>query len=462
MKHLYLLILFLLLAASSFSKKKEELQKYNENYRSQYHFSPVLNKMGNPLSVVLIDSVYHLYFQYNPHNLMDAYFNTGHATSKDLLHWKQHELVFEQVEGISDSMHLVPWWGSMQTIDGELSAWMNRWDEGIVKTSGSDGFVWNAEVKTVGTEQFKQCEPYVFWHEPTQKWIMFVYNRPEKSMHIMRSDDGSRWDEINQFNYNYGFPQMIELPVDRKADNTRWVLFTEKGTYIIGQFDGENFELETSVKMLNNGSNTGSTVVFYDKAKQRHVAMLNVQSEQHADMAANGQLTFPAKLALRELNSGIELFVEPLSEITSLFGKEYSWEDEKVYPGLKNNILKRIKGSEFHLKALIENLNSDRFGFLIRSGRNNQGIEVSYNAKKQIITVMNAQIPYEMKGNSIEIELLIDRSMLEVYLDGGRYVFSEAIAPSPEATGYELFTTGGEIMVKWMKVHPLNSVWKQQ
>jgi fructan beta-fructosidase len=462
MKQALLSILFILLTGIAFSQRKNDVIKYNETYRNQIHFSPEINKMANPIGIWMADSVYHLYYQYNPHNLFDGYINWGHATSTDLIHWEQQALAIEQPASVSDSMLQTPWWGSVQGKDSIAHAWLNRWDDGIYKTQSKDGFKWETEIPTQGTGHLKKSEPHVFWYEPDNKWVMIAYNRNTSTMHILNSSDGIAWDETSSFNYNFGFPQLMKLTVDRKPDEARWVLITERCTYIIGSFNGKTFEIETPVKQFNQLKNAGGTILFNEKAKHRVIAFTGLKSEQLADIASNGLLTFPTEVTLHNYLSGIELQHKPIVGIDQLLDKTKKWEERKVYPGINNNILKSIKGTEFHIKGSITNINSDIFGFLFRVDREKRGAEISFNAKRGMITVLNNQFDFSPENNKIEFEIIIDRSTIELYLDGGKYVCSGSFAPSPDAIRHEFFTSGGEVMIDWLEVSQLKSIWNKK
>ncbi|MFA9388160.1 MAG: glycoside hydrolase family 32 protein [Prolixibacteraceae bacterium] len=462
MKYILLLLFVINFSSAAFSKKKEENTKFDEIYRAQYHFSPNINKMGNPISVWFSDSTYKMVFQQNPYNLLPGFINWGLASSSDLLLWDEKGLVIEQPGELGDSMLQVPWFGSVCKNKDGLIAWVNRWNDGIYQTKSADGMTWSDEVKTKGTEKLANSEPQVFWYEATQKWVMVVFERETTTMFILNSSDGIDWEQTSTFNFTLGFPQLFELPVDRKADDTRWVLATEKGTYMLGKFDGKVFNLETSIRKFNNSTKIGASTFFKDPKTGNTIGFSSLIGAQMADLPSNGQLSFPMNFALHQFEHGIELLQTPIGALESLHGKPDSWEAKKIYPGLKNNLLKGVKGKSLHMKAVIDILSCDQFGFLIRSNKMQEGTEISYNVKKAQFNFLGTQLDYQPVNKKIEIELLIDRSSIEVLIDGGRYVMSYPFEPSPEALQYELFTVGGEIMVDHLDVFPLKSVWRTE
>ena len=46
---------------------------YDEPYRPQYHFSPQMHFMNDPNGLVFFKGLYHLYYQYNPTQLVNDF-----------------------------------------------------------------------------------------------------------------------------------------------------------------------------------------------------------------------------------------------------------------------------------------------------------------------------------------------------------------------------------------------------
>ena len=59
-----------------------------EVYRPAYHHTPVWGWMNDPNGMFYQNGVWHLYFQYNPYGSTWENLSWGHATSRDLVHWK--------------------------------------------------------------------------------------------------------------------------------------------------------------------------------------------------------------------------------------------------------------------------------------------------------------------------------------------------------------------------------------
>ena len=112
MKRISFILFFLFFVNYLFSANRGSESWMNEPFRPQFHFSPPENRMGSPISIIRIDTVYHLFYQWNPHNLQQGYMNWGHATSTDLVKWNFDSISVTAPAVNADSMDLSPWWGT--------------------------------------------------------------------------------------------------------------------------------------------------------------------------------------------------------------------------------------------------------------------------------------------------------------------------------------------------------------
>jgi beta-fructofuranosidase len=60
----------------------------DDHHRPRYHVSPPANWLNDPNGLIHHDGVYHLFYQYNPAGPAHGTIHWGHATSEDLVHWR--------------------------------------------------------------------------------------------------------------------------------------------------------------------------------------------------------------------------------------------------------------------------------------------------------------------------------------------------------------------------------------
>jgi len=59
------------------------------------------------------------------------------------------------------------------------------------------------------------------------------------------------------------------------------------------------------------------------------------------------------------------------------------------------------------------------------------------------------------------LRVLVDRSSLELFIDGGNLCMAFCFTPSAEDRGLELFVEGAPLQLISLKLHPLRSSWEK-
>ena len=451
----FLFFSMLLLASEHEGPKSES----DGIYFPKVHFAPATNRMGTPISIVQKDGKQFLYYQYNPNNFENAYYNWGSATSEDGIHWNTENIVISQKEGIADKNENSPVWGTAANIDGSIQAIYNRWNEGLFSYKLTNNS--SEELLSQKTELLN-AEPFIFKYKPKDVWVMVSFNRADSILQIFNSDDLHNWTLKSAFQYEFGFPALYELSVKHQPELKKWVLITEGATYQVGDFDGEKFTSDGSILKFDYGRNLGGSVCLPNANHESLVVYTEMKHQDNQLLTSSGMLSFPSTLTLNEDDGKFILYKQPVEAINQLFLKGTEWVDRKIYPGIKNNLLARTKGDCFYMDGTIDIATCNIWGLGIRGTRTEIANELSYVVQKGIFSAMGTGINYIPEDKKIEFKIIIDRSSIEIYLDEGKYCISSTFFPDPEAKFYELLTRGGEIIVDQMRVYPLKSIWNQE
>jgi levanase/fructan beta-fructosidase len=86
-------------------------------------------------------------------------------------------------------------------------------------------------------------DPKVYWHEPTNAYIMVLY-LDNYDFAILRSKDLEQWDISQRLTLDKAWecPDLREIPVI--GEESRWMFWCADGYYFLGDFDGYTFQTD--------------------------------------------------------------------------------------------------------------------------------------------------------------------------------------------------------------------------
>jgi fructan beta-fructosidase len=264
-------------------------------YRPYIHFTPAKGWMNDPNGMFYKDGVYHLYFQHYPDSTVWGPMHWGHATSTDLMHWKEQPIaIYPDSIGLIFSgsavvdEHNTSGFGengkapivaifTQHNMQGEKNGSIDFQTQSIAY-SNDNGYTWkkyagNPVIKNPGIKDFR--DPKVIWYEPSKKWIMVLAIKNKVSFYS--SSNLKDWTKESDFGMGLGShdgvwecPDLFSLKYNGK---TYWVLTSSinpggpnKGSatqYFIGDFDGHTFKSNsTKTKWMDYGADNYAGVTF--------------------------------------------------------------------------------------------------------------------------------------------------------------------------------------------------------
>lgn len=267
--------------------------------RPLLHYTPEKGWMNDPNGLFYDKKadLWHIYFQYNPH---DPFWNQplywGHATSKDLTTWNHEKLAISpdrDDEGIFSGSIVIDHNNTSGFFDDSIDP-----DQRVVAiyTNNADiqtqdlaysldgGYTFtkfhNNPVLDVNSTQFR--DPKVFWHQHSNQWIMVVVKSQEYKVQIFGSPDLKDWKFHSNFTAGYpGFqfecPGLIEIPITG-TNESKWVMFIainpgspvggSTNQYFIGDFDGVEFKpIDHFTRFVDLGKDYYALQTFSDVEK---------------------------------------------------------------------------------------------------------------------------------------------------------------------------------------------------
>ncbi len=288
---------FYLIVALCFVIESAWCQVYSEPFRPQFHFSPKSGWIGDPTGAIKYDNNYRLFWW-------------GQAISQDLVYWDELGWAMRGDDG-----SFAYFTGSV-VVDPENTAGFNSNDTAMVAVytmhnhstgNQSQGISYSTDynkfdyypgnpVLDVNSTEFR--DPQVFWHEPTQKWVMLITKSLDRTIEFYSSDDLKSWTYLSTFGPMgarkevWEVPDLIQLPLDGDQGNLKWVLICGMGPnktqYYVGDFDGIRFTAdEITAKYLSEGYATDG-IIFEDF--ENGYGSWNIQGEAFGSEPASGKL----------------------------------------------------------------------------------------------------------------------------------------------------------------------------
>ena len=118
-----------------------------------------------------------------------------------------------------------------------------------------------------------------------------------------------------------------------------------------------------------------------------------------------------------------------------------------------------MKGDCFHIIGTFDLKSVNSFGFMVRNSKNNAGTEIRYDATKNTLSCLGKTAVLKPEDGKIKLEILLDRTSIELFGNDGRVVMSSCFTPEPDATEIVLYNTGGELLVDKLEIYPLKSIY---
>lgn len=440
----------------------EEL--YKEENRPQFHFSTQRGWINDPNGLIYYDGEFHLFYQHNPYERDWENMHWGHAVSQDLLHWTElPDALYPDRLGTMFSGSAVidydntsgfgkkntPAMVAIYTADSpekQVQCIAYSLDKGRTWTKYAKNPVIDSKAKWNSKDT---RDPKVFWYKPGNHWVMVLNERDGHS--IYTSKNLKEWNYESHVTGFWECPELFELPIDGDKSKTKWVMYGASGTYMLGSFDGKTFTPEAGKYYYTTGSIYAAQTYSNIPESDGRRIQIGWGRIPQPNMPFNNMMLLPTQLTLRTTKEGVRLFNNPIAEIETLFKPVRNW--TSLTADAANNNLK-----EFYTTKCLRIKTTFKLSHATSAGLNLFGQRViDYDMNSNLI---NGVFYSPQDRNSMELtaDIYIDKTSIEVFIDGGIYSYS--MGRSPRADNNEgLHFWGTNIEVKKLEVFSVESIW---
>lgn len=452
---------FLLLGCST-----DQSNKYSDH---RFHFIPESAVAGNPLALIRINNSYQLYYP------TDELTKIGWkiATSKDLMRW-------EYQQGFIPGCSEVPINNPKRILSAALiidskeealnknslllfkTSWPCELDPKSLFTepirSGDLGNTWvkTGQKVSINLELGRVKNPKIIYADHWKKWILLATT--DQKIHFFESIDLLKWNYISSFgpagntNLQWENPDLAQLSGQENELNKKWLLSVSTGhpagkgfsavQYFIGTFDGKSFQTDSFSEIpsfLDYGKDfvAGMIIQTNEIIKNNPVLLVGkignqLYNDELPDKRLNGMLSVPRRLKVKTEMNKIHLNQEPQIDFSSIEGS------------IPVQSINDLTGSiHADIEVAMDIFGKQKQGLqLLKTA--DQKVEIGFDPVHQEVYIDRTESGfigfhpnfagidrYRLNQNTqkIKLRILLDKNLIEVFIQNGEAVISSLIFP---------------------------------
>jgi sucrose-6-phosphate hydrolase SacC (GH32 family) len=179
----------------------------------------------------------------------------------------------------------------------------------------------------------------------------------------------------------------------------------------------------------------------------------------------------PRELTLERVDGELQLVQEPVDELKMLRHSPYK---AKSVPLNNTTRQLNVSGKALDIELDLSVSTADRAGIKVFTGDGEETV-IGYDATTRELYVDRtrsgnvdfhprfasvSRAPLDLaKKETLELRILVDHMLVEVFADDGRRVFTETVFPDTDSEGLEVFADGGRATVRDLRVWQMESIW---
>jgi beta-fructofuranosidase len=471
----------------------------SDRHRPTFHFSPPENFMNDPNGLCQWKGLYHLFYQFRGDG--EDRVHWGHAVSEDLVRWKDLPIALypDQEHDVFSGQTLVE--------DDRVIAAYHGTQAGNAIATASDYLLidWkknpnNPVIPIVPFDEetgapYRVFDPCIWKEDDGYYALSGTFKNGELSIdcegvdHLFHSTDLTNWEylgelisanRISEPGEDYAVPNF--WPIGNGKHMLLFFSHKRGGQYFVGDYDQANHKFTPDYHgRLNNGplaigSLHAPSATIDDSG--RFLAIFNVK-ESRESQGWDDIMTLPTHLSLRDDNS---LSIRPVDEIESLRGDRTTADDIEVGAG-QQIVLDSIAGNAIEISMTIDPGDAHEVGLnVLRSPDAEETTRISFfpkghqrwgsahlqidgsssSIRTDLIPRPPELAPFDLsKGESINLRIFVDRSIIEVFANDMQCLTLRAYPDRDDSVGVSLFSRGGTAKFTGIESWKMECTWPE-
>lgn len=456
----------------------------NDEYRLNYHLMAPIGWINDPNGFSYFNNQYHLFYQYHPFNSNWGPMHWGHSVSNDLVNWENKSIALApDTECDCDGCFS----GTAMVENNKLYVMytgVNESDKAVKQQQciavSDDGQAFNKNTNNP-VITCEQLPKYIFkpdfrdpklWHKDYYYTIVGSSTKDKIGQLLLyKSKDLNNWEFINNIIDNNGeFGEMIECPDFFNLDN-RDILtisavnmpkqdysfltnhsvlyFIGNLDYNIGKYSYINYdELDFGFDFY------APQIVKSPDGRYIMIAWMSSWERESTTTALNhnwaGAMTMPRELYLKNN----KLYQRPIKELKNYRQNELKY-DNILIDGFKT--LENTGGNSIEIELEIDLNQSNLFTInLFKSS--DEELVLSYSKLEQKFIIDRTKcghtlytpdkklafskraIPYKLSNNCLKLNIFIDKSSAEIFIDEGLKTITTVVYPKNKDYKFDFYS----------------------
>ncbi|WP_448808112.1 GH32 C-terminal domain-containing protein [Agromyces bauzanensis] len=476
-------------------------------YRPAMHLTPDERWMNDPQRPFWLDGRWHYYYLYNADYPDGNGTEWYHATSTDLVHWREEGVAIAKYDnGLGDietGSAVIDTENTAGFGAGAVIAIMTQQHEGVqrqsmfVSTDGGyrfESYDGNPVMDNPGETHWR--DPKIVWDDERGEWLMALaeghkigfYTSPDLKAWSYRS--GFERDDLGILEC----PDLFRMSLDGDPSNTRWVLaagvnggeygMTTGTAYWTGDWNGTTFAADDAEpQWLDRGADFYATVTWDDPRRSESdrlssryaIGWLNnwaYAGDLPTEDWQGGVDSVVRELVLTDRDGRPTLISTPVGELASLEGDAETARALEVTDAAATP-LPQPSSDAYRLRV---DLRTDgeqaarEVRFRIKQGDGAYATVGVDFASGQAFVARDTDTaaaalppvyrevrtaPAPPRDGVVTLDLIVDASSVEVFVNDGEQVLSSLVFGAPGANGLSVESVGGTTVIDSLRLAPL-------
>lgn len=465
--------------------------------RPQFHYTPYQGWINDPAGLIQWGGKYHLFNQFNPDAPLWGPMHWSHAESIDAVHWRELPVALyppypnnpQDTSGrYTGSAVLNKDTGALQLIYTDatnVAFHPNAVPEVVSSAVSSDGINFDlyngnpiiAAAPPNSANGFR--DPKVFWDPTDNNWKMVVGSGDRGSGNVQlykstspTSSELTSWEYVGVLHQGDGSRGIMWECPNFFPIQDKWVLFYGQdkgfvGWYEVGTYNGTTFTSE-KLGLFDAGPDSYAAQWFVDDSgRNLAVTWINNWNTTKWPSRVNGWAgtqSIMRELFIREDGGLGQKVVDEVSLLAS--GPAQSLGQTDVHGTITVG-----SSNTARLQASIDLVASNAPAFTIELFASKaESVSLVYDFGNQSLTLDTTRAGYGQAGkwnatiakpanNRLSLDILIDRSSLEVFAGDGTAMTARVFPRYQESNNIRIVCHGGKTVFDDIVLTPLGSAW---